>query len=219
MSSSVPQSSGNNPAEKPRGSTTAVTSRADRDDDAAHPQLSNSPRAGSRRGPHRVTSRASWALLVLSTTALAAARIPAAADYARSAVTAEQRAQLADPTLENLVIMIGVSGSVLIYAVLMLVYAGLGSFLEKRIFPASLRIWSQSVGLGWLTIALITVPLAVVSLCLGLATAPTGWVRYAASAAVVLLVPLVMSDARRSPRAYGRALLVSAPLGGLLCIQ
>ncbi|MGO2660050.1 hypothetical protein [Mycetocola reblochoni] len=190
------------------------------DPTAPHPTglpLAARARAGTPVPP-RPTSRLAWTILVLCGTGLAIARVPSSAEYARTLVTPEQRAALGDRALEDTAILIGAIGAVPVFTILLLILAFVAGVLESRLFPHGVSRGRIRVGVGWLTVAVGAVGVGLVSLVSGAPPRGDGALRPLVLLGVALAAPALVRDGR-TVRGYGRALLVTVPLGLLLCIQ
>ena len=177
---------------------------------AVHPALERS-----------TTSPVVWCVVLALATALLLARLPLLVEVA-AAAGEEAAESLDDPALAAAATTVGAVGAVMLHVLVLVVVAVLATLLERWLGPVALRPSRASgtlrLGVAGLVLAVLVLGQQGAAVVLGVATVPRGWQLWVAAIAVAVVAPLAFPVARRSARAYLRALTAAAATGVLLCL-
>ncbi|WP_405216159.1 hypothetical protein [Agrococcus sp. Ld7] len=164
----------------------------------------------------RTTSIGIWLLVVALTITLLVIRLPLFVAVAAESLVTET-AVLGDEALSGAAITIGAGAAIALHAIGILLIAAVASVLERWFGPRALGSRLR-LGAGGAALALIVLGQQIAATATGVAAVERGLPVWILGAVVALSTPLLFPDARSSARGYGRAIIVTGAIGGLLCI-
>ncbi|MBG6191237.1 hypothetical protein IWX64_002192 [Arthrobacter sp. CAN_A212] len=124
------------------------------------------------------TSRPVWWVTCIACVTVILFRLPATVDMMNETIAVQPTGEDLDPELLTLSVRIAAYLGVILFAVIMIVYLGFASFLERRLAPYRLQLpASQGIGLFCLLVGTLTLVPQVFALLNG--SLPSGPGKYA----------------------------------------